>query len=399
MQFKWIFFGIAILFLVACSNDSAQNVPLAELEKQQAFNQKQRLQKVLDGYQNYIDTALDSLHLPSLALAIVKDGKVIKKYIYGVTDVDSGEPINEQTVFRLASVSKGFAASLAGVLIEKNTFGWQDNIKDLVPNFKLKKKSHTDNITLLHSMSHTTGLVKHARSKTIELGKDYPAIFKSLRTAPIVQPLGKTYAYQNALFSVVSNIIKEKTTFSYEKMLDSLIFSPLQMPNISVGHTAMAANPNKAYPHIFSNKNNLWKKVNLRTKWYNVNPAAGVNASLADMQIWLNAMLGHYPKIISPTVLHQLFQAQIKLEENSGHYDFWGTDVNNVSYALGWRVAWFQGKKIIYHGGWIRGYRPEIGFCPQEDIGIVLLTNSNKNALSATAIPAFFKLYFAEFSD
>lgn len=387
------------ILLTACtraesnSNKDLHTIPIAEIVISEEEREAQHLNEVLEVYQQYIETAMDTLNLPSVAYAIVKDGKVIHQYTAGVKEVGTLDAIDENTVYRIASISKSFAAVLAGVLVEKKAFDWEDKIKTLEPRFRLKTRSQTDSMTVRHILSHTTGLRKYALSRTIQAGKPYSEVFAELRKAPIENKPGEVYSYQNAIYSAISNVVKKKTKYSYERMLDSLIFKPLQMPNISTGYNSMMKNENRAMPHIPTDKI-YWKSGDIRTKWYNVAPAAGVNASLADMTIWLNAMLGHYPDVISPQALEQVFEVNIPMDEDSDYYETWAPGLTQASYAMGWRVFDFRNNKIMYHGGWVRGYRPEMAFCPKEDIGIVFLTNSNKNDLSTNCIPTFFKLYF-----
>lgn len=403
MNARWIISLLWVTLLVtACAQENKDTttstqpvVPLAEIEISEEERQAIHLEEVLAKFQAYVEVTMDTLNLPSVAYAIVKDGKVIQQYVKGSRRLGTQDSINENTIFRTASISKSFAAVLASVLVDKGLFDWEDSIKTLEPNFRLKSSSHAKKITVRHILSHTSGLRKYALSRTIQSGKSFREVFKALREASIEAQPGEIYAYQNAIYSVISNVVKRKTGYSYEKMLDSLIFKPLNMPTACTGYKGMMATENRASPHIKKSKTE-WRPVDVRTKWYNVMPAAGVNASLADMTIWLKAMLGEYPDVISKQALADVFKPNIPMNEDSDYYENWAPGIAQASYAMGWRSFDFRGKQIIYHGGWVRGYRPEMGFCPKEGIGLVLLTNSNRNNLSTFCMPTFFKLYFEE---
>jgi beta-lactamase class C len=106
-------------------------------------------------------------------------------------------------------------------------------------------------------------------------------------------------------------------------------------------------------------------------------------------------MLGHHPTVIPKSVLNEIFKRHIPINEDSKYYETWAPGLSDAYYGLGWRIFNYKKHKIIYHGGFVRGYRPEMGFCPKEDIGIVFLTNASKNKLSTTCVHAFFEMYFA----
>jgi len=396
----------SILLLVFCLVVACQNFPeprqlasnskeaLAVTQPPQPDPKEIHLQQVLKQYQQFIENKVDELNLTGAAYAIVRNGEVISMHTYGKRKKYRKDTINEHTAFRMASISKSFASVLAGVLVNKGIFDWDDKVRDLAPRFRLRSSRRSKEITVRHMLSHTTGLRQYARSSVIQSGRSFNSVFRSLRYAPIETRPGKKFAYQNAMYSVISKIVKRQTDYSYEEMLDSLIFQPLGMSDASVGYRPMIRNKNKAYPHV-KRRRNRWKSANIRTKWYNVNPAAGVNASVSDMAIWANAMLGHHPEIIPPSVLRTISKPHIPINEDSGYYETWGPALTRASYGLGWRIFEYNKNKIIYHGGWIRGYRPEMAVCPAEDIGIVFLTNSNKNDLSTICIPTFFQMYFA----
>jgi beta-lactamase class C len=166
------------------------------------------------------------------------------------------------------------------------------------------------------------------------------------------------------------------------------------MEDASLGYNSMANRKNKAMPHTYSSRYGWTSKGSIRTKWYNVAPAAGMNASISDMAIWLQAMLGHRPEVVSKYVLNEIFVPHIAINSDSKYYETWAPGITQGWYGLGWRIFDYNNTRVVYHGGYLRGFRPEMGFCPSEDVGIVMLTNASKNDLSTMCIPTFFKLYF-----
>lgn len=397
------YIGLGIITLLwACQmaapdgEGSLNEVGAARAENLAVVEQKPPvdMNKVLAEYDAFIQQKMDSLKLPGLAYAVVKDGEVVALKTYGVRQKGRSALIDEHTTFRLASISKGFAAVLAGKLVEQGYLYWDDPVKKHIPSFRLKENLHTNTVTLRHTLSHTTGLTEYAGVSLIYKDLSCASLLKGLRYSTIAAAPADSFTYQNAIYSAIDVIAKKVTQKSYAKLIDSLLLEPLGMADASTGYNNMVARKNKAMPHTHSRRYGWSSSGSIRNKWYNVAPAAGVNASIADMAIWMQAMLGHRPEIVSKNVLREIFTPHITINNDSKYYETWAPGITQGWYGLGWRVFDFNETRVVYHGGYVRGFRPEMGFCPSEDVGIVLLTNASKNDLSTLCIPAFFNLYF-----
>lgn len=398
---KWIFLIPLLIVFNSCNNNnpSEENLRLKkEGQTARLINQpdpeKVRMRDLIQQYDTFIANKFEELDLPGLAYAIVKDGEVISMQTHGVQKKGKEALIDEHTVFRLASISKGFAAVLAGLLVDQGYIDWNDKVTTHLPKFKLRSTTQTEAITIRHTLSHTTGLKEYAGTSLINKNLSCASVLRGLRNATIEEKPAKVFAYQNAIFSAISEIGRSTTDLSYGSLLDSMIFKPLEMEDASSSYKSIMANENRAIPHTFSRRRG-WSSVDIRKKWYNVGPAAGVNASISDMAIWLQAMLGHQPNIIPESVLSEIFKPHIPINEDSKYYETWSPGLTDAYYGMGWRIFNYKKHKIVYHGGFVRGYRPEMGFCPTEDVGIVFLTNASKNDLSSTCVHAFFEMYFA----
>ena len=117
--------------------------------------------------------------------------------------------------------------------------------------------------------------------------------------------------------------------------------------------------------------------------YYHVPPAAGVNANIHDMALWLNAQLGHRQDVLDAELLKTTHTPQVntpgELRASGWRHD----RLSQASYALGWRVFTYQGQKLVFHGGAVSGYRSLIAFLPDQDTGIVVLWNSESASPSA----------------
>jgi beta-lactamase class C len=337
---------------------------------------------------DFMNSELDSTGTVGAAYTIVKGGKVIYTGTFGEREWQSGEPVDEHTMFRLASVSKGFAGALACLLEMDGTISLDDRVVERYPGFKLKDSVSTAEMTIKHLLSHTSGLVPYAFDNLVEANMELPAIVQRLDEVEISAPPGELYGYQNVMFSMLDPIVRRATGIPYQVLLKEKIFNPLGMNDASAGPVDLSINSNMAYPHVRTSRG--YVALDPQRGYYNVLPAAGVNASISDMGKWLLALLGNFPEQLPDTVRNMLSTPLIYTPLKARYTRQW-KPFRERYYSLGWRIYHYRDRWIIYHGGYIRGYRAEIGFCPEEGAGIAFLQNS-PNGLASKCVPTFFDL-------
>ncbi len=343
-------------------------------------------------YVNFLESYLNSTYNVGAALTIVHNGKTQLTKTYGVKKVGTTDSIDKHTVFRLASVSKGFAGILACILEEEGVFSLEDKVIDIMPTLTLKDSVNTNNLTILHTLSHTSGLVPHAYDNLIEDGVPLSKILDELYAVDISAPPGILYGYQNVIFSLIDTIGNIITGSSYPELLSKRIFSPLKMKQASASARIFnRKRGNYAFPHARSDTTYFTLPVN--KGYYNIAPAAGVNASIEDMNKWLMALLGNKPEVLDSTLLRKITTPVVISPLKRRYTRYWDR-IDSKHYSLGWRIYTYKGYKIIYHGGYVKGYRAEIAFCPEEQVGMVFLQNS-PNRLASMCVPAFFNVWIA----
>lgn len=341
-------------------------------------------------YCNFIQNELDSSKTVGAAYTIVYDGEIIETGTYGVRKAGSTEKVDKHTVFRVASVSKGFAGALACLLEQNGSICLDDPVVAHYPGFCLKDSVYTNGLTLRHLLSHTSGLVPYAYDNLVEADRDLKTIISRLQEVDISTPPGQVYGYQNVMFSMMDPILERITGRPYPQLLQEEIFVPLGMTDASAGELDPAVNNNIAYPHVQGRYGYIAGE--LHRGYYNVMPAAGVNASISDMGQWLLALLGTKPGIFPDTVVRALATPVIYTPLKAKYTRQW-QPFSERYYSLGWRIYKYRGRLIVYHGGYVRGYRAEIGYCPEEKAGIAFLQNS-PNGLASKSVPVFFDRLF-----
>ena len=315
--------------------------------------------------------------VPGMAMAIVQNGRVLSARGYGITDVSTPQAIDGHTVFRLASLSKSFASTMTGLLVNDGSLRWDSKVHDYVPGFQLSDPLATQRVTVADLLSHRVGLQSHnAYDKDIEANVDYYGASQKLAYAPLSCAPGQCYNYQNVAFSLIGDVVFAATGSFYDQAVDRRIFKPLGMNDASIGLTGIESSARWARPHVRSR--NGWVSLMPKPTYYRLPPAAGVNASASDMAQWLIAQTGHRPDVL-PAPLLATLQAPIIAtpgEMRSG----WRRDrVHSASYALGWRVFDYAGRQVVFHAGAVQGYRGLVALVPERDLGIAIMWNSDSS--------------------
>ena len=323
------------------------------------------------------------------AFAVVSSAGVVRMGAAGYTDTTRKKSIDADTAFRLASVSKTFAAEVTAQLVRDGQLRWEDPVTLYVPDFRIK--GDASRIQIAHLLGQSSGLVPHAYDNLIEAGVSADEIRKRLATLSSVCTPGECYSYQNSVFSLIEPVVEKVSAQSYSQLVSQRIFKPLDMRTASVGYEAFLATTNRAEPHV--KRNGQWKTVKVLPNYYSVAPAAGVNASVRDMSKWLMAQLGAYPQVVAPDMLGTLTTPRVRTPGDM-HRKEWNRLLTDAHYGLGWRVYQLGNEQIAYHSGWVSGYRADIAWSARHNIGLVILMNVESSAINSLTT-RFWELAFA----
>ncbi|WP_286262712.1 serine hydrolase domain-containing protein [Thalassotalea atypica] len=369
-----------ITYLALCVFSIAHATNLKKLEREFASTVKHELNKH---------------SIPGAAFAIVKNDAIVSLKTFGHIDKAKSRKVNSNTVFRLASVSKPFAATITTMLAQDRLLNLSDPITKYVPHFSLAKKGAAEKIQLKHLLSHSTGLMPNAYDNLLHENWNMKKILGRFdRITPICEP-AKCYGYQNIAYGLLEPAIEASQSKNYAMLLQEKVFSPLDMHNASVGIDVFKQQKNTAKPHILMQRKKtgkkdrngkeirkyIWQTVKVEPDFYKVAPAAGVNASINDMAKWLIANLGHNPDVLSPALLSEVTTPRIKTQKDLRR-KYWKHHLTDAHYGYGWRIYQFDDNPIIYHSGWVSGFRADIGYSPELGIGFAMLINAESNVIN-----------------
>lgn len=355
------------------------SLPLVSLFFSPLSQAKSDYQAISNNFKSEFHRQLKKNNVPGGAFVIVQNNKVLKMGAYGKREKGGSLNINTETVFRLASVSKTFAGSLSTMLVHEHKFSWDEPLQKYMPEFSLADPKASKQINLGHLIGQSTGLMPNSYDNILNAnGKLAKIIPKFSKLTPMCSP-GSCYSYQNIAFSFMQPVIEQQTGKSYSNLVEQRIFQPLHMDSASIGMDNFLATNNRASPHIKTRSG--FKQIRVKPNYYQVEPAAGVNASITDLSKWLIANLGHNPEVLSPQLLKEIKTPGIRTSKELRRRE-WKAYLEDAHYGKGWRVYNFEGEELVYHAGWVAGYVAEIAYSPRLNIGMAVLLNGESRVIA-----------------
>jgi beta-lactamase class C len=326
-----------------------------------------------------IDDRLNQLiqrrEMVGMAVGIVEDGQIRFLKGYGETVAGSGEKVSPNTVFRWGSLSKGVAADMVTLLAAKGKLSLGDPANKYAPSLRLPGGNEYK-ATIADVLSHQLGLGGHSEDPKLESGVDPHLLRSELGTLNAICPVGTCWSYQNVAYDSASEIVEHVTGKPYEQAVREYLFGPLGMRSASLNREALLASKSWARPY---DGPRTYKPAEVTDYYYRVPAAGGVNSSIKDLAIWLQAQMGLEPQVLPRAVLDTVQTERVRTPGETGRMRKFRERVLATSYGLGWRVYDYVGHKVVAHRGGVKGYRSLIMFDPVLKSGVVALWNSRSN--------------------
>jgi beta-lactamase class C len=351
-----------------------------------------RIKAALDDYSHWLDVVAQRNEVAGMATAVVVDDKVAFEREIGYADASTQAPVTPDTVFRLASLSKAFATALTGLLVEDGRFSWDTKLADALPFFQLKSAEASGEATVRDILGQRLGLPHNTYDQMLEDNVPYEELVRKLDEVSLTCNVGECYGYQNVAFSLIGDLIYAETGDFFYHQVDKRLFFPLGMTNASYGREALESSKSWARPHR-PNGAHGWIPFDPNEAYYRVAPAAGVNASLHDMELWLIAQMGGRQDVLPQPLLDYLHAPGVPTPEEMHATPWRHARLTSASYGLGWRVFTYGGETMVFHAGAVEGYRTMIAFFPKYHVGMVSMWNS-PGAIGTDLMPMVFDTMF-----
>lgn len=334
---------------------------------------------VTDSLANYILREMKAWNLPGMAVAIVKDGKIVLSQGYGVQETGTDKKVNDETLFQIASCSKAFTATSLALLASQNKLSLDDTVRRWIPGFSLYDPLATRQVTVRDLLCHRIGL-QTFQGDFANWGSNFSRkqIIGLMAKQKPVYGFRAQYGYCNAAYLTAGEIIPAVTGKTWDEFVKENFFDPLAMKRSSTTWAAISNDKNASKGHT------EWENA-LQVVPYdnidNLGPAGSINSCVKDLSHWLLMQLdsGRYEQkpVVPFSVLRETRKPQTIIPGTPSLFP----GMHFQAYGLGWYMADFYGKKVLWHNGGTSGFLTSVCFVPELNLGFVILTNSDANNL------------------
>ncbi len=329
-----------------------------------------------------VEKTMQTFDVPGMAVAVLKDGKIYHKKAYGVRCIKTKAPVNENTLFGVASNTKAFTTAALGQLIDQGKLTWDTKVTDVIPEFQLSDPFVTREFTVRDLVTHRSGLGLGAGDLMI-----FPAnnsttkaeMIHNLRYLKPVSSFRSQFDYDNLLYIVAGEVVARISGKSFDDYIAENFFKPLQMDRSFLSIPKIKSDPNRIDGHAPVNG-----KLELTGDTFTqiATPAGGIFASINDMATWVQAQLnkGRYgenlkDRLFSEEVHAEMWTPQTILRSGKGPYN-----THFSAYGLGWFLSDVNGYFQVTHTGGLNGIVSQVTLLPEMDLGIIVLTNQQSGA-------------------
>jgi CubicO group peptidase (beta-lactamase class C family) len=332
---------------------------------------------VKDSLDVYITREMKRWNFPGMAVAVVKDGKVIFMKGYGYSNLEQKTPVTENTVFQIASNSKAFTGTSLALLEYYKKLSLEDKVIKYLPYFKMNENWKTNEVTIADMLSHRIG---YETFQTDFLNwnstKTRKELIENMANVTPKFNLREKYGYCNMGFLTAGEIIPAACDTSWDDYLKYHYFLPLGMSNTHTTYSEFIKQPgaSKAYS-LVNDKVEEITPANVD----NLGPAASITSSVNDLSKWMIMQLnnGKYEgkQIVPEQVIQRTRESFMIVNPKSRK----GNNFSN--YGLGWFLNDAHGKKVVTHDGGANGFLSKTVLIPEDNFGFVILTNSDAQYL------------------
>ena len=367
-------FALAFSITGVQAQASAPMVPAAAPARASAYDLDADVNRVLKLFQ-----------VPGIAIAVVKDGKVVTARGFGVRKLGEAAPVDGKTVFEIASNSKVFTAAALAMLVDEGKLEWDDKVTKHLPDFRMYDAYVSQEMTIRDLLVHRSGLGLGAGDllwwPTTTFTSD--EIIERLRYVKPATSFRNSYAYDNLLYIVAGKIIAQKSGKPWGETVRERILKPVGMNGTTTSLLENVGNANVSDPH---------SKINGKIAAVKPMPVAnavgavGINTSAEDIARWMQVLIdggvvgkdaqGKDVRLYSKKQADEMFTPQTPMKIGEPKPPLAATKPNFLAYGLGMQLRDYKGRKLVMHGGALQGFYSRVVLVPEEKLGIAIFTNA-----------------------
>jgi len=347
---------------------------------QQTSSAPAPVEELLAEIDTYAAKVQSDWNVPGLAIAIVKDDQVVFSKGYGLREINTDQAVDADTLFAIASNSKAFTAAALAILVDEGKLKWEDPVTQYLPEFQMPDAWVTREMTVRDLVCHRSGMDTFS-GDLLWYDTTYTAddVINRIRHLKPVSSFRSSYGYQNLMFIAAGKILEKVSGQTWAAFVQTRILDPLGMTRTTTSVAAMKDNFAMPHNESFGNGLRVLPPGNVDNSW----GACGLNSSANDIACWMRMQLarGTFGKdqIVSRKQIWDMWQPYTlqPISENA----FKANPFRNFqAYGLGFALYDWHGRKVVSHGGGLDGMISQLAMVPEENLGVIVLTNSESSA-------------------
>ena len=326
-----------------------------------------------------VERTMTAFNVPGIAVAVIKDGKIVHSKGYGVRSLQTMQKMDENTLFGIASNSKAFTAASLGLLVDEGKIKWDDKVRDYIPEFKLYNPYVSEEFTIRDLLTHRSGLGLGAGDLMFfPDSSDFTLkdVIYNLRFLKPVSGFRTKYDYDNNLYIVAGEVVARVSGKSWDAFVTERIIDPLGMTK-----TATSFDRLKDKSDVIDGHAPVDGKVQViaRSTIKVGHSAGGVNSNITDLAKWVQLLLSHGKigddkRLFSESVYNEMTSPQTIIPVNNpGAYN-----THFSAYGFGFFLSDVNGYKQVTHTGGLEGMVTQVTMIPELNLGIIVLTNQQE---------------------
>ncbi len=332
----------------------------------------------------YVAASMKTFDVPGMAVAIVKDGKIVVAKGYGVRKMGDPAPVDEFTMFGIGSNTKAFTTASLATLVDEGKLSWDDPVYQRLPGFVMYDPYVSHEMTIRDLLTHRSGMGLGEGDLLFWPHSTYTRaeVIYKLRFMKPASSFRSHYAYDNLLYMTAGQIIPAVTGTSWDDYVRQRIFAPLGMTHSNVSNANFKPGDDFASPH--SPVDGKLQVIPFEVL-DNAGPAGSINSCAADMAKWVQLQLNRGKfvdregRLFSEQRSKEMWTPQTILPIADPAPPLAGLKPNFADYALGWGLRDYHGRKLVGHTGGVAGFVSRVMLVPDENLGVVVLTNAEED--------------------
>ena len=330
----------------------------------------------------YVARTMQTFEVPGMAVAIVKDGKVVLTKGYGVRRLGEPAVVDADTLFGIGSNTKAFTTAALATLVDEGKISWDDRVYERLPGFQMYDPYVSHEMTIRDLLCHRSGMGLGEGDLLFWPNTTFTRdeVIYRLRFMKPATSFRSHYAYDNLLYLAAGQIIPAVTGKSWEDYIRERILAPLGMKRSTLSNANFKAGDNVAWPH-----SRLDRKLQsiAFVPLDNAAPAGSINSSVNEMAKWVLLQLGRgkFPeregRLFSEKQSAEMWSAQTILGTETPR-QLAAMQPKFAAYGLGWGLRDYKGRKLVGHSGGVAGTVTRVMLVPEENLGVVILTNAEE---------------------